>query len=278
VLIVKVDNTLPALPHVGLASADVIYIEQVEGGLTRIAAVFATTLPPAVGPVRSARITDLSLFANYGTPAFAYSGAQPRLIPMIQASSLINVGAETTNIGYYRDPSRAGNYVESLMAVPSQLLRQAPHATGAHPIGFTFSLTPPPGGRRVSSLLATWPASTAAFTWDPAAHAFLVGLNGVPAALQGGGVDEATTVVIQYVQETDSGFVDERGNFTPLSHVVGSGTGLVARNGRVYPVSWSRPSLAAGTTFVGANGRPVPFAPGQVWVALVNVASPVAVH
>ena len=40
ILVVKIDDTLAARPQIGLDRADVVYIEQVEGGLTRLAAVF----------------------------------------------------------------------------------------------------------------------------------------------------------------------------------------------------------------------------------------------
>ena len=45
VLVVKYDNTTNAQPHVGLRAADIVYIEEVEYGLSRLAAVFATKLP-----------------------------------------------------------------------------------------------------------------------------------------------------------------------------------------------------------------------------------------
>ncbi len=61
VMVVKYDNTPAAQPHRGLTSADVVYVEPVEWGLTRLAAVFSTDLPEAVGPVRSARISDIDL-------------------------------------------------------------------------------------------------------------------------------------------------------------------------------------------------------------------------
>ena len=49
VLFVKIDDTPPAHPQIGLNKADVVYIEQVEGGLTRLAAVFSNQLPPSFG-------------------------------------------------------------------------------------------------------------------------------------------------------------------------------------------------------------------------------------
>lgn len=45
VLVVKIDNVDEARPATGLGSADVVYVEPVEGGLTRLAAVFSTNRP-----------------------------------------------------------------------------------------------------------------------------------------------------------------------------------------------------------------------------------------
>ena len=40
VLAVKIDDTNPAHPQIGIEDADVVYIEQVESGLTRLMAIF----------------------------------------------------------------------------------------------------------------------------------------------------------------------------------------------------------------------------------------------
>ena len=49
VLAVKIDDTRPAHPQIGLEFADVVYIEQVEGGLTRLAAIFSSTIRGRIG-------------------------------------------------------------------------------------------------------------------------------------------------------------------------------------------------------------------------------------
>src|SRR4051794_15497924 len=45
IIAVKVDDTASGRPSRGIDQADVIYIEQAEGGLTRMVAVFGTHLP-----------------------------------------------------------------------------------------------------------------------------------------------------------------------------------------------------------------------------------------
>ena len=59
VLAVKIDNLAPARPQTGLASADIVYVLPVEGGLSRFLAVYSSHVPPVIGPVRSAREDDL---------------------------------------------------------------------------------------------------------------------------------------------------------------------------------------------------------------------------
>ncbi len=76
ILAVKIDNYGPARPQWGLEQADAIIEENVEG-ITRFVALFHTSLPDVVGPVRSARIGDLDLLSAMNRPVFAYSGANP---------------------------------------------------------------------------------------------------------------------------------------------------------------------------------------------------------
>ena len=53
VLIVKIGNTVPERPATGLAKADIVYLIPVEGGLSRIMAVFSSHYPRVSGPGRS---------------------------------------------------------------------------------------------------------------------------------------------------------------------------------------------------------------------------------
>jgi len=268
VLVVKFDNTLNAQPHSGLSSADIVYIEEVEFGLTRIAAVFSSVLPHDVGPIRSARISDIDLLAQFGKPAFAYSGAQHKMRPLLAAASIYDVSGDKGPAGYYRDPGRRAPY--NFFGIPKELLARAPGASKAQDVGFVFSAAAPPGGTPTRSVTARYPDSSAVFVWNSALQSWDVVLNARPARATEGGTQHAATVVIQYVAQHDSGFGDKFGGKTPKLETIGSGTGIVLRNGRSYTVTWTRPSATSGTSFTGADGQPLPFAVGQIWVALVN--------
>ena len=62
---VKIDNTSSGRPQVGIASADIVFEELVEGGVTRYLAVFHTTIPDEVGPVRPGRPQDAGIVPSY---------------------------------------------------------------------------------------------------------------------------------------------------------------------------------------------------------------------
>lgn len=268
VLAVKVDNTVAAQPQVGLRSADIVYIEEVEGGLSRLVVIFSTTLPKLVGPVRSARISDIQLLAQYGAPAFAFSGAQTRMYPLLKAAPFHEVVHDLGAKGFSYAPGRGQDH--GLMARTAALMAQAPGASPAHDIGFVFSAAVPPGGRPVTSATAPYPDSSARFVWNPRTGVFDVWLNGAPSQAAEGGTQQASTVVLQSVEQYDSGFGDRYGGRTPMQVTVGSGTAWVLRNGQRWLVRWSRPSPQSGTTFTAADGSTLAFAPGQVWIALVN--------
>ena len=263
VLAVKIDNIVTARPQTGLQSADIVYVEPVEGGLTRFMAVFSSRVPTTVGPVRSARESDLYLLPQFGRPAFAWSGATPHLVPFIERAHIADLYALQVN-GYYRISSRVAP--ENLYANPRTLLKEAPKASKARDIGFRFGAQPA-GGRATGSYTVKYPAATYTFRWSAKAKRWLVWMDGAPGTATEGGQLGGATVIIQDVYIGESRF-EEYGGLPPLARSIGSGTAVILRNGRAYTVHWSRPSLNSGTTFTLPGGKRMLFAPGQVWVVL----------
>jgi len=270
VLAIKVDNTRAAQPHAGLQSADLIYVEEVEWDLTRLMAIFNSTLPPEIGPVRSARISDIDILAQFGRIAFSNSGMQSKLKPYIAQANLYDVSAERIYDAFRNDPGRPAPVDH--MADPVALLAAAPDTAKAQDIGLVFSEEPPAGGKAVTKVTATWPSSEVSFTWDPDAGNFIVGLNGEESRTTEGGPLRAATAVIQSVAQSDSGFGDRYGGRTPFVESVGSGAAIVLRDGRLWSVTWERPDLASGTTFTLPDGSPMPFAIGQEWIVMLDKA------
>jgi Protein of unknown function (DUF3048) N-terminal domain/Protein of unknown function (DUF3048) C-terminal domain len=264
VLVVKIGNTVPERPATGLARADIVYLIPVEGGLSRIMAVFSSHYPRVVGPVRSAREDDLDLLRQFGRPAFAWSGAQPRLVPVVEHARIVDLYALTSR-AYFRTVDRVPPY--NLYADTRTLLKEANHASVARDIGFRFG-PPPPGGHHLRSKSVSFPAASFRFTWSRAKGRWLVWMDGSRAISIGAGQLSASTVVIQRVVVGLSRFLEQGPMMPPDAHSVGSGTALVLRNGEAYHARWSRPSANGGTTFTTDTGKPMTFARGPVWIVL----------
>ncbi|NGN62493.1 DUF3048 domain-containing protein [Streptomyces sp. A7024] len=265
VLAVKIDNVGAARPQTGIGSADIVYVEQVEAGLTRLLAVFSSHLPPVAGPVRSARESDLELLRQFGRPALAYSGAQSRLQPLLSAAPLYPVTTGSAPSAYHRGTGRGAPH--NLYLRPAPGLASAPSATHARAIGFRFGPAPD-GGKRVDARTVRFPAARYTFTWSASQHRWLVSMDGDRARTTDAGRLDAATVVIQRVTVHPSRFHDRGGNVSPYSETVGSGDAVVLRDGRAFDARWSRPSEAAGTSFTTGDGAALNFAPGPVWVVL----------
>jgi hypothetical protein len=290
VLVVKIDNVAAARPQRGLDAADLVYVEPVEAGLTRLAAVFSSRLPEVAGPVRSARESDLELLRQFGTPAFAYSGAAPPLLPVIESARVVPVSPAQAGPAYFRGPDRPRPH--NLYARPGQLLGLAPGVTPAPDIGFRFGPAPA-GGIPSQREVVRYQAAEYAFEWSAPESRWLVWLDGQPLLDAGGdmagsaggdmagsaGGDMAgsaggarlgtPTVVVQSVVVHPSQLSDVLGNVSPYAETVGSGAAVVLRDGATHACRWSRPSADLGTSFTTADGQPCDFARGPVWVLLV---------
>lgn len=268
VLAVKVDNTEPAHPQAGLAAADVVYVEQVEGGLTRLLAVFSTTVPPLVGPVRSARESDLELLAQYGRVGFAFSGANTGVLAEVQAAPVL---AMAGGPGFARAGNRRAPY--NLMADPRVLVGRAAGAALPGDVGLRYGPLPA-GGQPAAGATATWPGARLQWRWSPEGR-WLLSMDGRPDLAAEGGQLGPTTLVVQYVDVVPSRYADVNGQVTPYTKTVGSGPVLVYRDGQVLPGTWSRPAPGAPTRYLGPGGTDLLLAPGQVWVVLLDKARPV---
>ncbi|MBZ3905144.1 DUF3048 domain-containing protein [Streptomyces griseiscabiei] len=268
VLAVKIDNVSAARPQTGIDAADIVYAEQVEGGLSRLMAVYATTFPEAVGPVRSARESDLELLRQFDEPTLAFSGAQGKLLPIIDRAPLHAETPEDAESAYFRGDEKPVPH--NLYLRPEKLIDTPP---GAEALTTGFHYGPAPaGGTPEESRTVRYPAARFTFTWSDDSRRWQVSMDGSPTITTDDVRVAPATVVVQYVTIRASRFHDYLGNNTPYTETVGSGRAEVLRDGRAYDAHWRRESPADGTAFTTPEGKPMNFAKGQVWV--VYAAAP----
>ena len=272
VLVVKIDDTRAAHPQAGLEDADLVYIEQVEGGLTRIAAVFSSKIPAVIGPVRSARISDIEILEQFGRVAFAYSGAQKKLLPVIAAANLENLGAQRQSREIYsNDPLRSAPTAMMLQAqaLMQKVKEQQLPVAISKSAGWNFAESFDTGTAIVSAKVS-WPANSYDAVWSSTEKRWLLSHGGVANLAANGTHLGASTFVIQIVSITPSEYGDKFGGVTPFTATVGSGSGYILRDGKYISALWERLTPESGTTWKTTSGEAIPFAPGQIWIALTD--------
>ncbi len=272
VIAVKIDDTAFAHPQVGIKEADVVYIEQVEGGLTRLAAIYSSQLPAKVGPVRSARISDIELLSQYGKVGFAYSGAHRLMWPVIDSANLYNLGA--THYGPQFYANELARVIPYAMMLDLKALKAESDTRGnllaqSRNMGWNFG-SAPEGMKPFTKIHISWPASAYELSWSQDEGRILLTHSGVADLDADGYHLGPKTFVIQIVSITDSIYHDKVGGVTPFSATVGEGDCYIVRDGGYLPCRWSRTSTEAGTTFTSLSGQEILFDRGQIWFALTS--------
>lgn len=273
VIAVKIDDTAAGRPSLGLEKADVIYIEEAEGGLSRMVAVFASA-KPKVRAVRSVRSSDSELLGQYGRIIVVASGGGGNSLQDLDRSSLHGVINDRGQVGFFRDHSRPAPY-----NVVSDLARvsAAVKADGVRNVGFTWAADDPrlAGAKSAPTVNTRVGSTSVGFVWDAKLARYVRTVAGRRVLTASGAPVAKPNVLVQFCQiNADRSDVDVNGNPSAFTKSIGSGRVVLFRNGKRIEGKWSRRSIGAPTTFTDAVGKPLLFAPGGTFVALVRLGAP----
>jgi hypothetical protein len=277
VVVVKIDDTASGRPQIGLESADIVYVEQVEAGLTRLAAVFASRHPGEVGPVRSVRNADPELLATYGRPALAYSGGADGPVGTLRRSPVLDAGPQRVGGAYRRLTTRHAPY--NLVVDTNRVAAAAAGATSVRDIGLRWAASDPAlaKARRVNAVSVLVGRTAVRFRWSPTIHLWQqVNPDGSYRRTASGRVIATPNLVVPFSRaRVDRSDVDVLGNPSVYTSTVGSGTVLVFRDGRVLTGRWSRPQARGPTRYEDAAHKLLTLRPGGAWVLLAATGAPV---
>lgn len=268
VLAVKFDDTTYAHPQQGLESADIVFVTQVEAGLTRVMGIYSSQYPEVLGPIRSARISDIDILAQFGRVGFLYSGSQSKLRLVISNSNIVNLSAERNPPTiYFNDPERTPPY--AMMVKPNLLLEKAEDVVTAQSIGWEHGERST-SAKKIVSATINWPNAVYKATWSKIEKRFLLDHDNKPNFAKSGQQLGSPMMVIQIATIKPSEYGDKFGGVTPKTNVTGSGYGYLLRNGSVTKVSWERPTAEAATQWTLEDGSTAYFQRGQVWIFLTD--------
>lgn len=269
-LAVKIDNAPAARPQAGINQADVVFEERVEGGLTRFLAVFQSTDAADVGPVRSARSTDVPILATLGQPLFSWSGANAAFAALIEASNVVDVGVEAA-FGVYT--SR-----EDERPPPSHLfsdtvsLYEAAAGRGSPPAAMFIyreeGEAPPADARPIAGVDLDFGATEVAFNWDDDLQGWVRLQNGTPHVDAAGQQIAPRNVVVRFAEYIDSGSTDANGVPVPEAVLQGQGLAWFLVDGMLIEGTWDQRALRAPVQYLTLAGTFARLAPGSTWIEL----------
>lgn len=302
-LAIKVDNASRARPQAGLGSADIVYEELAEGGVTRLLAVFHCKEAVKVGPVRSARTVDPDILREYAPVLLGYSGANREVLRKVRSTDgVVDLQYATNAEGYQKVRGRPAPHD---IFTSTASLRALSDITGRPKIGLIFaesrrpepakngstnkatktngslaqttsSPSPEPVGTAVSFTFAGSAATR--YLYDIQSNRYQRSVGDKPFLLDDGSQVSATNVVVLKVRVWKGQTKDAAGNFSPEIIVTGSGEAVVLFQGRVTNVRWTRKGLSDRMRLVDESGADAPLHPGNTWIHLLPADRPVTVE
>ncbi|MEX1104031.1 MAG: DUF3048 domain-containing protein, partial [Dehalococcoidia bacterium] len=282
---VMLDNTPNAAPHAGLDKADVVYEAFVEGGITRLMAVFWSQEAEIVEPVRSARTPFViwvdELGALYGHGGAADTNNDADATGQIFEWKILDLNAFTPgpSTAYHRDRDRFAPY--DLTTSTSALREAAQRLNFAGPPR-TESWKFKADGEGTASALAagalqvdfqargsSW--QRIQWRWDDATKSYLRFQFGGPFmdAVSEQQIAAKNVVVMRVPWRV----VDESAHV--LLEQFGTGEATVYLDGKAIAGTWKKDDRQGRTRFYDAAGAEIAFNRGPIWIEVVGPDSPV---
>jgi hypothetical protein len=261
VLALKLDNTEASAPQQGLSHADLVVEELVEGGITRLAALYYSDIPSDVGPVRSMRASDIGIVTPVDG-AMVTSGGAPQTVKRVTDAG-VQIFNESSP-GFYRESTRSAPYnLFTDMGAVAKTAEDGKDALPADylPWGAEGDLPP---GKPANTLTADFGSHATNWTFQNGSY---VNQNSFAAD---GDEFPADSVLVLRVDVGDAGYKDPAGNPVPETIFEGTGNALLFHAGKVVEGSWSKDELSSALELDTKDGK-LKVPAGRVWIELVPV-------
>jgi hypothetical protein len=268
---IKIDNTAAGRPQVGIAAADIVFEELVEGGVTRYLAVFHTAVPDEVGPVRSGRPQDADLVASLGG-VFVFSGVgNANVREIIRGSGLQLVEHDTsggTPDGEYffrstRKPAPLNLHIEAsgVLSNYSTLAPPAQQFAYTSVAGGSSAAMDGEAAEEISVLFSNGVVSN--WVWDEATGVYLKFLaNGSPDSDANGTQISASNLLI-----FTPNYFDVEG--LPSAQITGTReTAIIASGGKILTGVFDATAFKEPIGLFYGEDKPVVLTPGKTFILL----------
>jgi hypothetical protein len=279
---VMVDNFVPdALPQPGLKNASIVFEAPVEGGVTRLLAIYLEHGAAAIGPIRSTRPYFVAWAAGYRA-LLVHAGGSPAAQHMLfRLPQVANVEATVPGRGFYRSAQSISphNLLGSTAAVRSLARRNKWNRSVSYPWLPHKSAAAQGlrGGQQSIDIDFSYPGTTSpsayavTYSYDPQSNTYLRSMGGNPFDDRDTGSQLAVSNVVVLFTSMNPIPHDKLGRLDVAA--VGSGQSTYFRDGQAIEGRWSKRSALAPLRLLDDRGRPIALNPGLTWIEVVAPGS-----
>jgi len=280
-------------PQFGLSLTDHVFEYYQEAGTTRFNAIFYGQDAEYVGPIRSARFTDVDIVHMYKC-VFAYGSADARVLWRLFNTGY---GKQYVSISYEPCPPTLEsptcrtdpdvyNSLMSNTSLLSQHISDRRIFNGRQNLdGLVFKAPAPDGGTGGNSLTIRYSSgSYHRWAYDTLQGHYLRFQDAVDDYSNGNGeiyeplLDQLTeeqisaeNVIVIFARQT---YFIEKPEMWEIN-LLGSGNAYVFRDGQLYETIWVRESKESLLQIKYADGSRFPLKPGNTWFQILGTASSV---
>lgn len=270
---VMINNIGDAIPQAGIIDADIIYEFKVEGGITRLLAIFSDYENiEKLGSIRSCRPYYVTESLEFDA-IYVHYGQSPQGEEILASSGidhLSGLDAEGSTVFYRSSDKVAPHNVytngEMLKAGIEYKSYSTEHDEDFESkFLFNEEIVKPEGGETANKITTAFNSSRA--PWfeynadDGLYYRFQYGAEHI---------DENTgeqlsfeNIIIQFAHYTSIDDHDRQ-----EIDLVSSGDGLYASNGVIIPITWKKTSSGSQTKYYTEDGEELKLNPGKTWVTV----------
>ncbi len=288
-LAVMIDNNIGDAKHAGLLDSYVNYEIIVEGGLTRIMAIFKDRQVGVIGPVRSARHYFLD-YALEHDAIYAHFGWSPSAEDNIKELNVQNINGMVDTSGFARDKNLPSPH--NVFTTTNKLKNVAETkgylTTSNSWKVFEYStdeieLNKNEKGEAVeksnlqtaSRISIDYSATeNRSYNYDSVNQYYLRSTNGKAH------IDRRTDGQLHYkniiIMKVENKTMDDEGRQDLIT--VGSGSGFFITNGYSLPINWAKSARNAKTIYTYADGTPLKLNDGNTFIQIVPISSNIVIE
>ncbi len=263
---IMIENSPDARPQSGLKNSGVVFEAIAEGGITRFLALYQEQKPQLVGPVRSVRMYYVDWLAAFNA-SVAHVGGSAAALAEVRNGNYRDIDQFFNAAYYWRATDRyAPHNVYTSFAKLDELNAKKGY-TSSQFSGFARKDSTASKAPNATSIDVTISSAlyNSHYAYNATTNTYDRSQAGAPHLDREEGQISPRVVIAMKVNETT---VMEDG-WRQSIEAIGSGTAYIFQDGTVQEVTWKKADKASQITFTDADGKTVPLARGQTWIAAV---------